>query len=240
MNPGERPSAIPLPAPRIARPVREPPVRGRVLVVAPHPDDESIGPGATLALHSRLGDPILALYVTSGVHGDADRRHDPRQYVALRQREARAAAAVLGIGRTEFWDYPDGMVVTEADLAAVAARLAALLQREQPDVIYAPHSGETHSDHHFVALAVARALALAAAAGGRVPRLLGYEVWSPLEADIAVDVAATYALKLAAIREYGSQLERNDIPAAVEGLNRFRAVLLPPGGQWAEVFEDRG
>jgi LmbE family N-acetylglucosaminyl deacetylase len=230
----------PLAAPRIARPLVEPPVRGRVLVVAPHPDDEAIGPGATLALHHRLGDPIGALFVTSGLHGDRGAR-SPQEYVALRRAEAQAAAAVLGIGRTEFWDYPDGMVVTEADLGAVVERLADLLRRERPDVVYAPHAGETHSDHHFVALAVARARARLAGTGAApdgAPRVLGYEVWSPLEPDWAVDVASVYETKLRAIRCYASQLERNDIPRAVDGLNRFRAVLLPPGGRYAEVFEE--
>jgi hypothetical protein len=108
------------------------------------------------------------------------------------------------------------------------------LAERRPDVIYAPHAGEQHSDHHFVALAMQRAWR----AQGCHGKLLGYEVWSPLDADIAVDVAETYPLKLAAIRCYATQLERNDIPRAVDGLNRFRAVLLPPGGQWAEVFEE--
>jgi LmbE family N-acetylglucosaminyl deacetylase len=223
-----------LPAPKVARPLTAPPARGRVLVVAPHPDDEAIGPGATLVLHRQLGDEVSALFVTSGVHGDQGGARDPAAYVARRQAEARAAAEVLGIGRTEFWGYPDGMVVTAADLAAVTARLADLLARAAPDVIYAPHLRESHSDHHFVARAVERAHR---AAGSRA-RLYGYEVWSPLEADLAVDVGAVYPRKLEAIRCYASQLERNDIPCAVDGLNRYRAVLLPPGGRHAEVFAE--
>ncbi len=221
-----------LPAPKVARPLTAPPARGRVLVVAPHPDDEAIGPGATLLLHRALGDPVDALFVTSGVHGDHRHAHDPAAYVATRQAEARAAAAVLGIGRTEFWAYPDGMVVTAADLAAVTARLADLFARTRPDVIYAPHLLESHSDHHFVALAVQAAHRDARSAAA----LFGYEVWSPLDADLAVDVGAVYPRKLEAIRCYASQLEQNDIPRAVDGLNRYRAVLLPPGGQHAEVF----
>jgi N-acetylglucosamine malate deacetylase 1 len=224
--------AAPLPAPKVARPLRAPPRRGRVLVVAPHPDDEAIGPGATLLLHRSLGDPVDALFVTSGVHGDHRGAHDPAAYVAKREAEARAAAAVLGIGRAEFWGYPDGMVVTAADLAAVTARLADLLARTRPDVIYAPHLGESHSDHHFVARAVAAAHRDARSGAS----LFGYEVWSPLDADLAVDVGAVYPRKLDAIRCYASQLECNDIPRAVDGLNRYRAVLLPPGGQYAEVF----
>jgi LmbE family N-acetylglucosaminyl deacetylase len=227
----------PLPPPKIARPVTAPPRRGRVLVLAPHPDDEAIGPGATLVLHRRLGDPVEVLFVTTGEHGDNGGRMPATDYVALRRREAQAAAGTLGVQRTEFWDYPDGMVVTESDLAAVSARLTEHLVATRPDVVYAPHAGEQHSDHHFVALAAQRAVQ-AARARGAGPALLGYEVWSPLQPDWAVDVAAVYETKLAAIRCYKSQLERNDIPRAVDGLNRYRAVLLPPGGAYAEVFAE--
>jgi len=231
-SPAPQDQPFALPAPKVARPLTAPPARGRVLVVAPHPDDEAIGPGATLLLHRALGDPVDALFVTSGVHGDHRHAHDPAAYVAIRQAEARAAAAVLGIGHTEFWGYPDGMVVTAADLAAVTARLADLLARMRPDVIYAPHLRESHSDHHFVALAVQGAHRAAHSGAA----LFGYEVWSPLDADLAVDVGAVYPRKLEAIRCYASQLEQNDIPRAVDGLNRYRAVLLPPGGQHAAVL----
>jgi LmbE family N-acetylglucosaminyl deacetylase len=227
----------PLPSPPVARPCSAPPHRGRVLVVAPHPDDEAIGPGGTLVLHRRLGDPVDALFVTSGVHGDNQGRMPDDEYVALRRREARDAARVLGLGLTEFWDYPDGMIVTEGDLDVVVARLVAHLATSRPDVIYAPHPDEQHSDHHFVSLAVQRAVQ-AARGTGPSPHVLGYEVWSPLQPDWAVDVASVYEAKLAGIRCYRSQLERGDIPRAVEGLNRYRAVLLPPGGSYAEAFRE--
>src|SRR5262245_37196849 len=142
-------SELALPNPKIARPTSAPPYRGRVLVVSPHPDDESIGPGATLVLHRRLGDPVAALWVKAGVHGDPQGRADPERYIAVRKAEAEAAAATLDLGPTEFWGYPDSMVVTEADLAAVVERLVDVLARRKPEVIYAPHPGEAHSDHHF-------------------------------------------------------------------------------------------
>ena len=230
--------ARPLPAPRVPQPVRAPPWRGRVLCLAPHPDDEAIGPGATLLLHRQAGDPVHALFVTSGVHGDNRGRWSEAEYVALRRREALAAAEVLGLTGTEFWDYPDGMVVTEADLATVTGRLLDAFARVRPEVVYAPHPDELHSDHHFLALAAAAAVAACPSRGLPAPKLLGYEVWSPLAADWVVDVGPVYERKLAAIRCYASQLELNDIPRAVDGLNRFRAVLLPPGGAWAEVFRE--
>ncbi|HZM00996.1 MAG TPA: PIG-L family deacetylase, partial [Planctomycetota bacterium] len=189
----------------------------------------------------RLGDPVEALWVTSGVHGDPRGRADPGAYVALRRAEAEAAAATLGLGATEFWGYPDSMVVTEADLAAVTERLFDRIARTRPDVIYAPHPQEAHSDHHFTALAAIAAHRRALAeVGGYRGHVLGYEVWSACDPHWAVDVGSTYATKLAAIRCYASQLEHNDIPRMIDGLNRFRAVLLPPGGLWAEAFVELG
>lgn len=219
-------------APQPATPCTAPPFRGRVLVLAPHPDDETIGPGATLALHHALGDPIAVLYVTTGVHGDPTGRHAPDAYVAVRRAEARAAAAVLGVAHTEFWEYPDNCEVSEDDLRAVTERLVDVVNRWRPDVVYAPHPGETHSDHYFVALAAARAASVAE----HPFALLGYEVWEALQARWAVDVASSYDTKLAAIACYASQTEHTDIVRCVEGLNRFRSVLLPGKGRWAEVF----
>ena len=231
---GRPPETDPLLVPRVARCLVEPPGRGKVLVVAPHPDDEAIGPGATLALHNKLGDGVVALFVTSGVHGDLSESMSAAEYVKTRRREAENSAKVLGIGKTVFWEYPDSMVVTQGDMAGVVERMVQLLEEENPDVIYAPHLGEQHSDHHLVGLMVQQALE----GWDGTARAFGYEVWSPLDADIAVDVEETYPVKLDAIRCYASQLEHQDICSSVEGLNRYRAVLLPPGGVVAEAFED--
>jgi LmbE family N-acetylglucosaminyl deacetylase len=222
------------PAPKTPRVCTEPPHRGRVLVISPHPDDESIGPGATLAMHARLGDPVSVVFVTTGIHGDADGRYDPAEYTTRRQEEAREAAEVLGLQEVEFWEYPDSMVVSDADLAAVADRMADALARYAPDVLYVPHPGETHSDHFYASLAASRARAAVDLAAP----MLGYEVWSPLDADYVVDVSDTYTVKLDAIRRYESQLGETDIVRHVDGLNRFRACLLPGRGLWAEVYQE--
>ena len=100
-----------------------------------------------------------------------------------------------------------------------------------------PHLREAHSDHHYVGLAALRARERA---GLEIPAW-GYEVWSPLEAEVVVDVSAVYPRKLEAVRCYRSQLEEVDIERAVDGLNRFRSSLLPDKsegrGLYGEVFQ---
>jgi len=228
----------PLAGPAVAIVYQQPPHRGRVLVLAPHPDDEAAGPGGALAAHSRLGDPIHCVFVTSGVHGDPISSRSPDEYVALRTAEAEASAAVLGIGATEFWGLPDSCVVTERDLDAVTGRMLDLYQRIDPDVIYAPHLGENHSDHHFVA----RAAVAAMARWSGTATLLGYEVWSPMEAGWVLEVTDDYETKRRAVRCYPSQLQHTDILTAIEGLNAYRAILLPhhdgSGHRRAEVYRE--
>lgn len=235
-----QPPSDTLPAPRLPVAHAAPPYRGRVLVVAPHPDDEVAGPGGVLVHHARAGDPVAVLFVTSGVNGDPERaRGDPSSYVALRRREAREAAVVLGVGETTFWDFPDNCVVTRADLQHVTALLAQALADARPDVIYAPHPGECHGDHRVVGLAVEEARRRAAPDA----RLLQYEIWSALaEPDLLVDCTATWPVKQEALRRYPSQLAHTDIAGATDGLARYRAILLGPGGadgsRRAEAFRE--
>ncbi|GJM22378.1 MAG: hypothetical protein DHS20C15_22930 [Planctomycetota bacterium] len=230
--------SAPLSPPAAPRVVEGLPGDSPVLVLAPHPDDESLGCGATLALHAEAGHAVHAVFLTSGVHGAPGGAADPQAYIATRRAEAEAAAQQLGLASTSFWGLPDSMVVTQADLHAVVERLVALLDELRPALVYAPHAGEQHSDHHFVALAIERAAKRAA----QTPRVLGYEVWSPLVADLVVDVTAVYARKLAAVDCYVSQLEHTDLRGAVEGMNRYRAILLPDApadGSWrAEAFKE--
>ena len=66
-----------------------------VLVVAPHPDDESIGCGGTICLHAGRGDRVAAVFLTSGECGLSDM---PKlEATRMREREAEEAAGILGI-----------------------------------------------------------------------------------------------------------------------------------------------
>lgn len=211
---------------------RSPPVSGRVLVLAPHPDDETIGCGGVLAMHARAGDPVHVVFLTAGTSGDPTGREEKVAYAAKREREARAACAKLGVASVEFWGFPDNFEVTRQDLAAITPRVRETIEKTAPAVIYAPHPGEQHSDHHVVAVILARALAAMHAP----PPAFGFEVWSASSAALVVDVSEVYETKLAALRCYPSQLEHTDIERFISGLNAYRAVFLEKGAKYGEAY----
>jgi LmbE family N-acetylglucosaminyl deacetylase len=203
---------------------------GPVLCVAPHPDDETAGCGGMLAFHARAGDPVTVAILTDGARGSHRRERD-EDYVRLRQAEAVAALAVLGLPRPpEFLGLPDGGLATVADLRA---RLAALVRRVAPRTVYAPSPFEIHADH------VAAAVAAVGAAADAAPdaRVLLYEIGVPVPANVLVDVTPVAELKYRALRSYASQLAANDFLPKTEGLNRYRTVNVDlPGVLFAEGY----
>lgn len=200
-----------------------------VLVIAPHPDDEAIGPGGAICLHADRGERVAAVFLTSGELGLPDL---PREAAwNVREREAEAAAGVLGIQALTFLRQPDWFVGDR--MGETAAALRNVLQREAPELVYLPHPGEWHPDH-IAALPI-----LQAALAGRsapLPDLLTYEVWTPLsEYEQVEDITPVMGRKLRAVRCYESQLGHFQYDRAVAGLNQYRGCLAART-LYAEVF----
>ncbi len=217
---------------RLPKILARPPVSGKVLVLAPHADDETIGLGGTIVLHGEQGDPVDVLFLTRGGTGNAGGRYDPAAYEAIRRQEGTLACQVLGVRETIFWEYADNYVVTESDMAVLVPRLAAVVKKGGYDVLYTPHRGELHTDHHASAVLAARAVDRL----DRPPRVFGYEVWAPLAADFVVDVTRVFEKKLEAAACYASQLDRSDITRLFKCLNGYRAILLEDRAGYGEAF----
>jgi LmbE family N-acetylglucosaminyl deacetylase len=180
----------------------------RLLVVAPHPDDETLGAGGLLQRAAACGAAVRVCYATSGENNPWAQRAFERRLVigapararfgARRQDEARAALARLDLdpGCAVYLGLPDQGLrrLLLAPDAALTAPLLAQFDRFRPTVIALPSPLELHPDHS--ALAVATHLALADAAPGTpAPLLLAYLVHNP---SLRRTAAAAYALLLTA------------------------------------------
>lgn len=207
-------------------------MRERVLVIAPHPDDEAIGCGGMICLHRQRGDPVHVVFLTSGERGIEGMAEDVVR--TIREAEAREAAQVLEVEGITFLRLPD------LGLAGAVERggreLGQILGRQAPELIYLPHPEEAHPDHQAALLLVRAGLA-SLAGRAAAPELRAYEVWSPLvRHDWVEDISAVMGRKLRAIRCYRSQLGTFRYDQAVRGLNRYRGVLAA-GSRFAEAFQ---
>jgi LmbE family N-acetylglucosaminyl deacetylase len=154
----------------------------RVLVVAPHPDDEVAGCGGTIALHRAAGDQVSVLHVTDG-RRSRSLGLPPDEVATHRRAEARAAIAVLGISGWEWLGLREGEWA-DADLAEPLARL---LRELEPHTVYLPSRIDFHPEHYRVAKVAGEVLKNATLAD-RAIRV--YQVQVPLTAPLGNVVAA--------------------------------------------------
>jgi N-acetylglucosamine malate deacetylase 1 len=183
----------------------------RVLVVAPHPDDEVIAVGGTLALHQRAGSEVLTLFVTLDAPA-------PDGSI-IRKGEAERAGRMLGF-EPRFLGFPDGSVsLHEPD---VAGAIADAIRSFRPDVIYCPFPGDHHRDH----MSASACTGAAAAQSGYGGEVCSYEVWSNLWPNVGVDISSVVETKRAAIGCYASQIAYLPYAEGALGLNRFRGLKL--------------
>src|SRR5580698_3341236 len=200
----------------------------RVVVLAPHMDDEVIGCGGTLARHTKLGAEVTVVFLTDGRL--VGRVSGTTEIGALRKEEARAALDSLNVKRIEFLDAHDGSLAASPGLAE---KLRKILEECRPDIVYLPFFLEEHPDHR------AASDVLAAAVSGTSMNFLcqGYEVWTPLFPNCLVRIDETIEEKRCALSRYQSQLADSDYMHTSLGLNAYRSIAFLDGScQFAEAF----
>jgi len=143
-------------------------VDDRLLVVVAHPDDETFGCGSLLAHAAELGVQTTVACATRGEEGSPTpgRGLDDADMAVVREEELLAAAEYLGVDRVELFDWADsGMegepqktALVAAPLAAVAERIAALIDEVEPTVVVTLDASDGHRDHAHIRDAVLAAV----------------------------------------------------------------------------------
>lgn len=120
------------------------PLPGPVLVIAPHPDDEVLGCGGTIARLADAGTSVHIGVVTSG----KPPRFDPAQAAAVRA-EAAVAHDMLGVEETHWLDLP-AAALDQVSHGDINAAIDSLVRRVRPSTMLIPFLGDLHVDHQIV------------------------------------------------------------------------------------------
>src|SRR3954469_2091605 len=198
----------------------------RLLVLAPHPDDEVIGCGGLVALHLRDGRKVHVVVATDGAEaGDASKRES----------ESRAALASLGDATIKFLRFPDRKLT---DARELDDRISSILREWKPDLIAVPSPLEIHPDHVALSRAFCDLVARDASlfADLAVARVAFYEVSAPLRPNALVDITSVAESKYAAVAMHASQAEMRDYTSYARGLNAWRTMTLPAEVKFAEAY----
>lgn len=211
----------------------------RVLVVAPHPDDETIGMGGTIAKLVGLSIPVRVIFMSDGVTS----RDVVRETVESRNRAARNAMGVLGVHDFNFFEFPDNRF-DSLPILEIAKLLEGEVSNFRPTVVFAPYRYDLNIDHQIASEATS--IAVRPKLSNNVRLYLNYEIlsstgWnhaSPVfSPTVFVDIQNYWSLKMSALQAYGPEIDAS--PSArsirvIEALANFRGGLVAK--EMAEAF----
>jgi len=206
---------------------------GRILVLAAHPDDETLGAGGTLAAEAARAERIVVFVATDGTRQEGVSAEEAASYGARRREEVSRAASILGISELRFGGFSDrllGSIPRDLDQA-----IGALFESVRPELVLCPSPVEIHPDHRALAEALWSRVAASRPEDPdhdlyRLVRVAYYEISHPLLPNTLVDVSAWAEQKAAALGAYESQQGVRDYRAAIAGLNAYRRLTLPGEG----------
>jgi bacillithiol biosynthesis deacetylase BshB1 len=206
-----------------------------ILIVGPHPDDQELGMGGTIALLASQKHRVHLLDVTNG-------EPTPRGSKQIRANEAAAAARILGVSRS-LLGLPNRTVTHSIESRHL---MAAAFREHRPDWIFLPYPVDAHPDHVAVTRIGEDARFDAKLTRSDIPG----EPWYPkriiyyfcthlrlsFQPTFCIDISAHIDTKMAAIAAYESQFgwNKSDVPEMVRTLNAYFGGRI--GTKFAEPF----
>ena len=214
----------------------------RILVIAPHPDDETLGCGGSLLKHKSNGDSLSWLVATRG--------HEPQwsaEVLEAKEREISAVAAFYGFDNTFRLDFPT-IKLDRVPIEELIAAIRDAITDAKPDWVYLNHFGDVHSDHRVLFEATMSVLKPFYSSKHGVKKILSYEVFSSTDAapmnparvfvpHVFTDVTEFLEQKLEIMALYESELQAFPLPRSLDSLRalaRVRGATI--GVEYAEAF----
>lgn len=173
----------------------------KILVVAPHPDDESIGCGGLLALYGNQCDVVVIT--------DGDNRKKISNIASIREKEFEKAMSHAGVEDYKCLRIPEGQIKEYK-------RKIEEIIFDRYDHVFVPNRYDEHKDHVNVYRVVNSLIK-------RKTKLYEYEVWSPLrKPNIYLNISEICEKKIQMIQAHESQTKELDYVGMIMGLNAYR------------------
>ena len=216
----------------------------KVLVVAVHPDDETLGCGGSILKHKDQGDEIYWLVVTSPIKGDHPAFSD--EFIAKRNALVDRVAEAYGFNETIKLSLPT-QKLHAVDLKDIIVKVADVFKRIQPDTIYMMYNNDVHSDHRVAFDAV-----YSCTKSFRYPfirRILMIEALSETEFSVAtqatafvpnvfVDITQYIEKKLEIMSMFDGEIMQEPYPRSLSSIKALASVRGSRAGvMYAEAFQ---
>jgi LmbE family N-acetylglucosaminyl deacetylase len=218
----------------------------KILIIAPHADDEVLGVGGTIARLSSENNNVIVAVMTG--HGDQPHPIWKKEVWDIVRSEAKIAHNVLGVHETLFREIPAALV-SDQPIYKINMIIDDLIQDTKPDILFVPFLYDLHRDHREIVYAASVAWRPICNVGRGIKEIYMYETLSETHWNIHqqeggflpntyFDISGEYfERKIKAVTEYKSQLKDFPDARSLEGISvlaKFRGCSV--GVAAAEAF----
>lgn len=209
----------------------------KILVFAPHPDDELIGCGGTLLKHQKDGHKSIIVYLTYGELGLMEKEKRAKQ---IRKAEAKGFCKAINakpifLGETDLF-FKNRLETLK--------KIIKIIRKEKPTIVFYPHATEDDPTHNqttelarIACKFCGKNVAYMKEKPWQIKKIFEYEVWTPMVAyDISLDITSVIKQKSQLFSIYKSQLRLMNYREAALSLNRYRGITSGTG-EYCEVFK---
>jgi N-acetylglucosamine malate deacetylase 1 len=213
----------------------------KILVVAPHPDDETLGCGGTILRHKYDNDEVHWLIIT----GITEKDGFSKEKIVTRDSEIEQVSRIYNFNSTTRLEFPTTKL-DEVPMSQLVNSISNVVNSIKPTIIYLPYRGDIHTDHKYVFDAM-----IACTKWFRynsIKRILSYETLSETEfginpdnnffrPNVFVNIKDFLEKKVEIMKIYESEISEFPFPRsieAIEALAKYRGIMA--GVQYAEAF----
>jgi len=209
----------------------------KLLVIAPHPDDEVLGCGGTIAKYSKRGDEVYLCIATKAYTPDWT-----ATFIKNRKREIIKSNKILGIKKTYYLDYPAAKLDTFPQ-KTINDSLQKIFKEVRPEFVYIPFKGDLNKDHRLL---FESSLVVLRPVKQLVQKVLSYETASETEWGQSIvpflpnsyeDISTTFNQKIEAMNAYQSELKKSPHPRSLQVIKSLAVKRGSEiGVKYAEAF----
>lgn len=214
----------------------------KVLALAAHPDDETLGCGGTLLKHRANGDEIFWLIASTRREG-----RWAHENIELRKTHVENVTRVYGFSKRFELGFPDSLLET-IPIGELMEKISDVVAQVKPEIIYCVHGGDIHTDHIALYTAAMSVLKPFYMKQLGVRRVLCYEILSSTDAappalqrafvpNMFSDVSQFLETKLEIMAMFETEVQPDPMPrgrSAIRALARFRGATIST--EYAEAF----
>lgn len=205
-----------------------------ILVIAPHPDDEVLGMGATIKKMTNKNNRVHLCVVSEG----ATAQYKDKKMIQVRKNACIRSGKILGVSSIDFLEFPD-MRLDSVPQLEINQNIEKIIKRYKPKIVYTSPFNDLNKDHQKVfesTLVATRPLS------SSVKQILCYEIPGltniPFNPTVYENITKEFSSKIKAFKQYDSEVMEFPHPRSVKSIENLAIQRgIESGLKQAEAFQ---